>query len=245
MNWVDVIIIVTLLVFITIGVWKGFMFSFLSLFSGLVNVFLSIILTRPVSSLLSTVGLKGAIANQYISKFAHLPDFQINLADIANPTGFAKNAITHSNLPALSKTVTKWFMKIPESELQGRGSVTLSNILSQAYSSFWCTLIAFVLSFALIMIVLFLLSKLAKKSKEITVINKTDRFLGFVFGTVRGALIICAIFAFLSFFNRNGILKALFDYIDRSLIGKWAFKNVSHFMNTYIDLKSIIIAIFK
>lgn len=245
MNWIDIVIIVIMLIFIIIGVCKGFMFSVLSLFSGMVSVFLSILLTKPMTMLLSLTGVQNSISTGYVTKFAGLSSFQTNLVDIANPTEFAKNAVSSSNLSGFSKTVTNWFLNISPSQLEGKGSITLSEILSKAYAGFWCTLIAFAISFALIWLVLWILSRIAKKTKENKVVNKTDRFLGFIFGIVRGALVISVIFAVLSFFNRTGVFAPLFNYIEQSKIGSWLFNFVDHFMKTYINIDGIVKSIFK
>ena len=113
MNAVDYIIIAITVVFIIIGTYKGLMFSVLSFFGGTVNIYLSMLLTTPLTALVSKIGITGAIEGGYIAKFASCNGFNTALSSVesSNLSGFITNSINTSNLSGLSKTLTKWKKK--------------------------------------------------------------------------------------------------------------------------------------
>ena len=242
MNVLDYIIIAITLVFIIISVYKGLMFSLLSLFGGAVNIYLSTLLTKPISLLVSKIGITGAINASYVSKFAGLANFNTAFSSIeaSNLKTFIDNAINTSNLSGLTKTLTKWFLNIPPETVQNNPDLNLSQVLSNAYSNFWSTLIAFAASFILITLTLFIVSKICKKAKENKTVNTVDRILGFFFGIIRSALIICIIFGVISLFNPNGALGNVISYINSSKIGGFIFKHVNSFVETFITTTKIL-----
>ena len=73
MNYIDIIIIAILLIFIIVGVCRGFIFSLLSVFGGIINIYLATLLTKPMTSLTSTIGLNSAITNAYAQKMQAVP----------------------------------------------------------------------------------------------------------------------------------------------------------------------------
>lgn len=237
MNVVDIVIIAILLIFIIIGICKGFMFSVLDLFSSTVNIILAILLAKPMSSLLSTMGLASSIKASYVSRFAQMQGFNTNLVNMTEQelSAHISNTIEQSSLPGISKTTTSWFLNVTPEQIANKESINLSDILSTAYANFWNTLIAFMVSLVLICLVIFIISRIVKKSREIKPVRVTDRFLGIIFGLIKGSLVICVIFAILNLFSPSGVLKPVFDSIYASKIGSWAFEQVTVFVNNNLS----------
>lgn len=236
MNYIDIIIIAILLIFIIVGVCRGFIFSLLSVFGGIINIYLATLLTKPMTSLTSTIGLNSAITNAYAQKMQAFSGFNENLVGktAEQLQAHIKSSIDGSSLSGITKTLTNWFLKISPENLQGKTSVTLTDILSKAFASFWCVLIAFIVSLVIVYLVLWVITLIANKLKQIKPINATDKILGVLFGAVKGSLIVCLIFAVLSLFNQTGIMGDVVSAIQSSKIGGWSYHYVYDFVHNYL-----------
>ncbi|MBQ7453108.1 MAG: CvpA family protein [Clostridia bacterium] len=236
MNVVDIIIIAIVLIFIIVGACRGFIFSVLSLFGGTVNIFLAMILSSPVSSLVKTMGITGTIKAGYVGNFASNTNFTTALSSIEAEQlpSFITKSVNNSNISGLGKTLTKWFLKISPQYVENHPEATLSDVLSTAYSNFWTTVIAFGVSLLAIYFVLLLVSVIAKKMKQSKAINTGDRIFGIVFGAIRGAIYVCTLLLIISLISSTGILTVADDYISESKIGSWLYQIVCDFSTKYI-----------
>jgi len=243
MNWIDIIIILVLLIFIIIGAVKGFAFSILSLFGSTVNFFIALFLTKPVSNLLNKLfNLELSLTNTFSTKLSNISsDFDISLSSFSSQeelSSHVNNTINNSSLSGFSKKILNSTVHITTENIEG-SDITLNNIISKSVATFLTLIISFVIIFILIYLLLWILSTLSKKANKVDDIRLTDRILGVIFGFVKGSFIIIFIFSILSFFNENGILSDLFTYIKESTIGRWIYTNVDGFIHKYIDLKEI------
>ena len=241
---VDIIIITILIIFIFFGIKRGFAYSIITLFGASVNSFLAFLLTNPFKMLLTRFGLTGLIKTTYATKMAGMAGFETNLVGMeANALNEHVTAtINSSGFSGLTKTLTRWFCKITPEQIADRESVTLTDILSKAYSLFWITLISFVVAFLIIYLILFLLTKLVRSAKEHKSFNFVDNSLGFLFGFVRGTIYICLIIGIIALFKEDGILSWLIAYIKEAKIGGWVYSWVNPFVDKYINFDSIITA---
>ena len=241
MNWIDVIILVILIVFIAIGFWKGFMFSIISMFSAFVNFSIALLLTRPITNLFNSwFGLEGALTNSFSDKLTSMsPDFNTNLVGMTNSqiSKHIENTLEDSNFPF--KNLFSSMIDIKSSSIADKSSLTLNDILSKSLGSFFSLIICFVIIFIIIYLILFLLSKLSQKAKEIEGIRVTDRILGVIFGIIKGTLLIVGLFTILSFFKEDGVLEPLFNYIKQSEVSGWIYSNVNILVDKYITLEKI------
>ena len=242
MNFIDIIIISILLIFIIIGICKGFMSSFLSLFKGLVLIFLAILLTSPINMLVNKIGITNSIKSAYSMRMDSMPGFNTNLVNLDAQTlnTHIKTTINESELPNITKTTTNWFLKISPEQIANKENITLNNILSNSYSNFWSTLISFTISFLLILIILLILNKITQKSKQIPVIKATDRVLGAIYGFIHGTIIICVLLAILNLFSPTGLLEPIYSAIYASKIGDWAFSQVHLFIQKYLNFNTLL-----
>ena len=240
---IDIIIILVLLIFVVVGLKKGLAISLINIFSGTINFLCATLLTKPFRALFETVGLTGAIQNGYSIRMNAMSGFSTNLVtlDAGQLKNHIETTINQSNFSGITKTLTKWFCKISPEQIAGRESVTLTDILSKAYSSFWITLISFAVAFGIIYLVIFLITKIINKAKEDSKLFKhIDRILGVIFGLARGALYVCLVVAVISLFRENGLLGDLIAYLKESKIGGWAYSIINPFVDNYINFDNII-----
>ena len=144
MNWLDLGLILFLIIFIVIGLKRGFMSSLLGSFSFKINAVLSFFLCKPIAFILNKLfNLEGSIANSYATKLTLAsPDFSTNLLEIAETDihSFVSNTINQSGFSGFTNRLTNLFLNKPNlyeilhnSDHTNR---TLSSIVSSAYANF-------------------------------------------------------------------------------------------------------------
>lgn len=241
MNWIDAILLVILIVFVSIGFWKGFIFSILSMFSAFINFVLAIFLTRPVTNLLNSwFGLEGGLTNAFSNKITSMGEgFSTNLVGMTDSeiSTHVSSTLKESNFPM--QNLFKSMLNIKADQIADKTSLTLNDILSKSLGSFFSLIISFVIVFLLIYLVLWIISLISKKAKEVDGIRIVDRLLGVVFGLVKGALTIAFVFAILSFFSEDGVLEPVFNYINNSAIGSWAYQNINTLVDKYLNFDTL------
>lgn len=247
MNWIDVGIILIVLVFILIGLWKGFVFSILSLFSSTVNFFISLVLVRPTTNLLNNwFGFEGALTNGFASKLTSMhAGFNTNMVGMTKDEIASHITTTFAESRFPFKGLFQSMLKITPEKIEGKTSCTLNDILSKSLGSFFSLIITFVVIFALIYLILFIIGRISKKAHEVNGIRAVDRILGFVFGAIKGIIVICLIFGIISLFSEDGALSGLFDYIHASKIGNWVYSNINYFVDKYVNFKAIAEATYN
>lgn len=245
MNWIDVGIIVILIVFIAIGFWKGLIFSLLSVFSTFVNFCISIFLARPITNLLNNwFGMENAICNGFMSKFSSAtPLFDTNMVGMTKSeiSKHVAQTLSDGNVPF--KKILSAMIKISPEQIEAKETCTLNQILSKSFSAFFSLIIGFIISFAIIYLILWIISLITKKAREVDGIRITDRILGVLFGLIKGFLFITLLFSILSFFNEDGSLKSVFDYIGQSQLGSWIFNVVKGIVDKYLNFGAVVKAV--
>ncbi len=244
MNWFDAIIIVFLLIFVAVGIKKGFMFSVIDLFGVFVNFVIALFLTQPLRSLLNLMGMESSITGGLYKHYSAFSGFTTNLKGMENASSFVTNTLNNSGMSGFGKKLFNGTInnhlstKLAESTAD---SVTLADTISKSLAQFITVVTAFVIAFVLIYVLLLILKLISKKLKQSKFINVFDRIFGACFGLVKGFMVLVLIFAVLSFFSDNGLLSGMFSYINQSAIGGWLRTSVNNFMIEYVNIKQFLI----
>lgn len=245
MNWLDVVILLILIAFIAYGCYKGLIFSVISLFSNFINFVIALFLTRPMTNLFNKMfGLEGALTKGFASKISSMgAGFNQNLVGMSSAEikSHVSTTLTEADFPF--KNLFKSMLRMDGDAIASKGSLTLTDILSKSFGSFFALVICFVITFALIWGVLFFVGWLSKKFHQVDSIRVIDRVLGSLFGLVKGCLAVCFIFAILSFFNENGVMAPFFDYLKSSALGNFMYSNVNYLVDKYLNFKTVVNAI--
>ena len=241
MNWIDLVIIVIILVFVIIGCCKGFMFSILSLFSAFINFIIALLLTKPINTLLSNwFNMEGSLQNAFLNHFNSMhTGFSANIVGMTNDqlSSHISSTLSESNIPF--EKLLKLLLNVTPEKLSGKETESIGNILANSFGSFFSLIISFVIVFIIIYLILFILSLISKKAKQVDGIRATDRILGVVFGLINGALVVVSLFAILSFFKEDGILEPVFNYIKQSQFSGWIYSNVNILVDKYVTLDNV------
>ena len=252
MNWLDLGILVFAIIFIIIGLRKGFMTSVISNFSSALNILLSFFLYKPIQSLFNNwFGLGNAIATHYSNNLISAsPNFAVNLLTIPGDSlyGFVNDTMAQSGFSGFTQFFYRLFMnnsslysKLHESGLESR---TLAQIVSESLSSFFTTIIAFVTAFLLLYLIIFLITKLVEKLREIGFVKVVDNALGALYGLLKCficLIIICLILKLMSPFS---FMTSVNEYINSSLCGRLIYEPINDFIDNYLNFSDIIRSIF-
>ena len=253
MNWLDFGLIIFAVIFLIIGLKRGFMTTILSSFSFSINLILSFFLCKPAASLLNGVfNLEGSIAGHYSSKLIQASsDFSINLLDISqNDLGsFVSNTINKSGLPDFANRLTNLFLNnsslystLHESSHTSR---TLADIMSSAYANFFTTIISFVTCVVLIYIIVWILGLIVNKLRTIGFIKVVDNILGLFYGLFRCFLVLIIISLVIKLMSPLSFMSGVISYINSSAIGKFIYGQLSSFIDNYLNFSDILKLIFK
>lgn len=251
MNWLDLAIFLVLLIFIIIGIKKGFMTSILSNFTFGVNALISFFLCKPISILYGK-WFGGSIASSYSERLlASSDNFGVNLLSLekAELNTFVKNTINSGNMSGFEKSMFRTFINKSSlyDTLQASGyeSRTLADIISSAYSHFFVTLIAFVTSIILVYLVVLLFRLLVNKLREQGFIKVVDNILGAVYGIFRCFIFFVGLCFVIKLISPLSFMKPVTNYISHSFFGNLIYNQINSFLDNYLNFSDIINVIFK
>ena len=241
MNILDIIVLVFLLLISLIGFCKGFVNSLISFFSSALSLTASFFLAKPLSNLINNwfniiPKLANSISNQiggFFADFSNLTGSQI-MAEKCSASGLLKIAMN-------------FFVK-PETTYLDKSDV-VSNISTGA-GNLILMAICLIVAYILIKLILLLISKLFGKLKQhSSSLSFIDRFLGMLFGILKGAVIVFAIFVVINMFQS---LPAVSNFLDTTFANSSIAKPIYNFVNNLvskylsnINFSDAIISLFK
>lgn len=251
MNWLDLGIILFVIIFVVIGIKKGFMNSLLSHFSLGINALLSFFLCKPISWIFNKCGLGSAIASNYADKLLNAsPAFGENLMTIAESDlkGFVSDAINNSGLSGIANKMFHWFLnnnslytKLHESAYETR---TLADIMSQTYASFFTIIISFVVSLILIYLIVWLFRLLVNKLRNFGFIRIVDGIMGIVYGLFRCFIVLVVICLVIKLLSPLGFMNPVTNYISQSFFGKMIYNTINSFFNNFLNFDGLVKMLF-
>lgn len=253
MNWLDFGLIIFAIIFIIVGLKRGFMTTILSSFSFSINLILSFFLCKPMSNLLNGIfNLEGSIAGNYSSKLIQASsDFSVNLLEIpeSNLSSFVENTINKSGLSNFANKLTNLFLNNNSlySTLHNSSYTvrTLADIISSAFANFFTTIISFILCVIIIYIVVWILGLIVNKLRTIGFIKAVDDILGLIYGLFRCFISLIIISLVIKLISAFSFMSGVINYIHSSAIGNFIYGQISSFIDNYLNFSDIIKLIFK
>lgn len=210
-NIIDIIIVLVLMLFMIEGTIRGFVKSFFGLTNTIISLIMAKLLYGNLAVILKTVTDIDEDLTQWILQKQGAVLTEGHLASTAEAASLKMPELLHANF--LSKlmgfdTAQHWAQE---------AAGIISNLAINIFSFF-------ILFFAA-QIIFFLLAKLLHLFTKLPVVNQFNRFLGFLFGTLKGVVVLYAAFALLipvlSFAPNQNIGQK----IDQSVIGSELYHN--------------------
>lgn len=197
---IDWIIVGIMVLFLIVGLAKGFVKQIMSFAKGLLAIIIDIFLVNPVASLLSKTKLfdifNGKVNPFIIEKFPEAASIDTSMITTQEQLD---QAFTEAGL---SKIVSKIAGAILKVETIGE-SPTLADAVSYAVVLLILKIIAFIVLFIVILITLKILVKVLESIVDKSMLAKVfDKILGFGLGAIKGALLVCVTFLLIGLIAR-------------------------------------------
>lgn len=204
---IDIIIILTMILFIYMGYRKGLIKVAISFLSVIISIIIALILYKPIASqIMASTQLDENISNTIYSKIENI-DFQNISEEEKNNNGIIKFAENYIN-EAISNSVENTGRYISDSL-----SITIVEILT------------FILLLIILRLLLIVLNLLGDVVGNLPIIKQFNKSGGIIYGIIEGFVIINVILAILYVANpiiSNGQIE---ENIRKSNLGKIIYEN--------------------
>lgn len=220
---VDIVILVMLVVFVGIGIMRGFANSLLSLCGWFISLIISIFLARPFASLLENILPFDNWIGVPILNWLSQNEF-LNIA-IPQTESEITTALIGAGIPEFLANILTPAVKgvIPSVSDQ---SVTLAQIIAPAITHCVVLVIAFIVLQILVRVAVLLVQHLLTRTIEkFALATAIDRTLGGVFGFIKFVLVVFATFMVLTPLKTYAFMDWYEKDVDKSTIGKFVEEN--------------------
>ena len=252
MNWLDLALVLFVIIFIVIGIKKGFMTSVLSSFSFGAIAIAAFFLYRPILSLLNNwFGLENAIFDSYYDKLiAHSTDFEVNLIGLekADLRPFVRNTLNCGAIPFIPRIMFSLFLnnrslftKLQDSGLESRN---LGEIVGSTYANFFTVIIAFIITYILIGLVVLLFKFIVNKLRNIGFVKIVDNILGALYGAFRCFIILVILSVVINLLSPISFMEPVTVYISKSFFGNLIYGQINRIIDNLLGYSDIVFAIF-
>ena len=253
MNWLDLGLIILIVALVVVGIKIGFMSSVVSHFSLGLNAFLSFFLCKPISYIYNNwFKVGGAIASSYKERLlASSAEFGTNLLEFPKSElgKFVRETINAADMSGLEKFMFKTFINkgtlYDELHASSHTTRSLSDIISNSYSTFFVTIIAFVTSVLLLFGVVLLIKLLIKKLRQVGFVKAVDNTLGALYGLFRAFLILVGLSLIIKLMSPLSFMDSVTNYINGSFLGRLIYGQINSFFDNFLSFKDIIALISK
>lgn len=246
----DGFLIVFVLIFVLIGAKRGFIGSVVKFFSGVVRLLLSILLAKPVATLVSKITtIDEHLFDKYSLSASKISDkFNVNLVgmDSDSLNDFVADALHDAKIPKLFRGLFQNIFSINIETVNSSQSVTLADMMGVAIAN----MIMIVVSFIVVFVLLFLLGFLIKRwsismSNSTTLFARTNRCMGAVLGLVQTIVIVMLVLFVFVFIEKFGWLDGIVNYIDNSFIVGSLYDFARIIIDTSFDIGKSIEVLFS
>ena len=216
---IDIIIIVIISLSVIIGMLRGFANTVIGLISVILSIIIAFFLCNPTANLLYKItDIDENVYNRVVTIIPmHNDDIEIDVNTNSVPE-MVQNAIDNTVTEAQSGINKK------KNELINSAATSMTRTIMNA--------IAFVGLFIVVRLILFGLKLITEIAKQQDFVEKVDRTMGFIFGLIRGILIVYVAFGVIKVCEVMIKNDTIYENIEKSTIGSYIYNH--NFMATEI-----------
>ena len=216
---IDIIIIVIISLSVIIGMLRGFANTIIGLVSVILSIIIAFFLCNPTANLLYKItDIDENVYNRVVTIIPmHNDDIEIDVNTNSVPE-MVQNAIDNTVTEAQSGINKK------KNELINSAATSMTRTIMNA--------IAFVGLFIVVRLILFGLKLITEIAKQQDFVEKVDRTMGFIFGLIRGILIVYVAFGVIKVCEVMIKNDTIYENIEKSTIGSYIYNH--NFMATEI-----------
>lgn len=242
MHWLDIVFVAFVLIFGFVGLKRGFLKSILALFTFAVTLALVIWLAPKVVPVVDG-WFSGSISAFFIDKMTGVVE---GFGGAYIGTTLSEPTSTHTIIDSFDSIsgVFRTLIGIIVGQHELDAGTEVTPYFSNALGNFVTLFVGAIVLYILIKIVLSLLAKLFDKVEENKALNGLDRVMGFLFGALKGLLIVavllvvCRIITFIPFIN--DFMSDLLDSAEwLSKYANWLYEMLDSLIEQ-IDFNALI-----
>lgn len=209
----DCIFAVIMLIFIIVGICKGFLRSVVKMLSGIVSLVLAFLLCKTFASVLNSVfGLNGAFVDFYVKCFK-VDDNVMGMTAITDK-------LATINIPQFVRDL---IVNTLES-LGISATTTFNSTVPPLLANISVAVISFLILWIIFKIIFAILGKFLKVIDKIPIIRGINKLLGAVLGVVKGAILVFTVLLLVSMFSAV-MPQPVIDTINDSTVTKYCYEN--------------------
>ncbi|MCQ2506186.1 MAG: CvpA family protein [Lachnospiraceae bacterium] len=216
LNYVFIGFIVLMVIFIIIGICKGFVTMVFSLFSTLIVIGITLSFAPKVGILLRNIEpLENAIVN--------LIDSKLEIEGTVSSSMTQADVIEALPIP---KIVAKLLASGKADKIvDPEGATTMQEYVVNMFTTAAFTIIGFLLTFIIASIAVFMLVKLLDVISKLPVLKQLNGLLGGVIGAMEGLVVTWFLFLVLTLFTGTSFGITLLKMIEQNGLLKWMYEN--------------------
>ncbi len=218
----DIVTLFIVVIFVWVGVSKGFLRSFFRLISVFLSVFLSKLLFPYTKTFLETVLVKDIIKSFVMNKLNLTPgtkeitEYSVNALNLPD---FIKDAFLNSN-----------YLKL----IRNDASATLAGTVSEFVANYCVTMISYVITFIIVGLAIYFILVLLNIFSKLPVIHFCNAGLGGLMGFFMACVVIWIVLTALNIFLVNPNMQFIFDSLDKSIVASvfYRYNPIIHLIST-------------
>ncbi len=245
---VDIIVAAILLIFLIIGMAKGFLKGVLALVGTVVSLIAAYFLAQPFIEFVDGLfngGVVSTAQNIVSGWIGGIPGFSEPITD-GNVAEQFKTALLSLKIPeSMAESISVAIANALNLEGVTNGQ-TVAGILSPVLADFGLSVIAVLILFVLIRLAVYIIEKILDATLlKVGALRSLDRLLGMVFGLLQGLLIVIVLLTGVSLFLSNPDSVVL-NAIEDSTFTNWLYINnpLPAWITANLDIESLLQNLF-
>ena len=234
---IDIVIVAILLIFLIIGIKRGFLLMLLPLLSIVLAIVLGFLLKGPVRSLLDKTSMESGISSSITSLLQKALDenggetkeagesAQNEIPDeVTKEEGEA--AVKDSGIPKYIADIVKSWAAKNADDVYGEGTDTAA-ILGAKIASFAMDLIAFLIIAVIVIIILLIVKLIIKNTRQlnIPVLHQLSSVGGAIVGLALGVVILYGVAFVIGLLASCGVLTGFAESMRKSFLGGFLYNH--------------------
>lgn len=241
---IDGVLIALTLLCVFLGIKRGIVGSLIKLFGGVIRLFLSIVLAKPLVKVISLTQINERMFDKYKLWASNISDkFNVNLVGMDSETldVFVGDALSDANIPKIFRGLFKKAFAISPEVISGYESITLADFMGITITNIILTVSAFIFIFVSLWLIFFILKRWSKRhSSSTTFFAKTNKWLGCLFGVLQACCILSLFYFVVLIIENMGIFKGVVDYVSGSTVNGFLYKVFKQIFNNSFDLNILL-----
>ena len=185
-----------------VGYFRGFLALLVGLLKGLVAVVLAAMLCKPMGNALNTTKMGTGIADKVENYLIEKDEtFKFELTKESKEIYINEQLdqkLEEAKIPQVLRKYVKNIL-VDKMQIEEGETITVARYIGKGMSFFVCTIVAYIIIFAIILILLTIVQRLFKNINKIPIVGLANRLLGLGLGVIIALLVIGVICYVLTF----------------------------------------------